>query len=228
MADKSKTRKIKRRLAYLYFPLIFTVLGILLVRFVFTTAYPAYKNYMLMAFGSPPSFSEQIDKKSFSAYEGGEKKSFNNTAVNIPALNQQYAEIVCDELDIEAPVFWGDTQLTLDSGVGTYTASALPGYGSAVLMSAHNTTYFKGLKNASSGDVFKITTTYGEFEYVVRETKILSESDASAFNFNSQKEELVLYTCYPFAPMSAVSGERLFVYCDKLSGPVVKNAEVDL
>ena len=226
--NKSKARKIKRRLAYVYFPVIFAIIGIILLRFIFTSIYPEYVYYTKMAFGDPPSFSEQLEKKGFIAYDGVQKKSFNNINVTIPAVNQQYAEIKCEDLGIEAPVFWGDTDLALASGVGTYTGSVLPGYGSVILMSSHNTTYFKGLKDAKEGDVFQVNTTYGRFEYVVTQTKVLAADDASAVNFNAKKEQLVLYTCYPFSPLSSVKGQRLFVYCDKLSGPKAANWEVDL
>ena len=226
--NKSKARKIKRRLAYVYFPIIFAVIGVLLVRFVFVSILPESKYYHSMAFGDPPSFSEQLEKKSFIPFEGSQGKRFNNINVTLPAVNQQYAEMKCEEMDIDAPVFWGDTNLILKSGVGTYLGSALPGYNSTVLMSAHNTTYFKNLKNAKAGDVIHINTTYARFEYVVREVKVFRADDSAAVDYNSKTEQLVLYTCYPFKPLSAVSDARMFVYCDKLSGPSASNWEVDL
>ncbi|MBE6818105.1 MAG: class D sortase, partial [Ruminococcaceae bacterium] len=114
------------------------------------------------------------------------------------------------------------------SGAGTYTGSSLPGYGSSILMSAHNTTYFKGLENAKEGDRITVTTTYGIFEYAVRETKVLDADDASAVDYFSETEQLVLYTCYPFQPLASVNEQRLFVYCDKVAGPTVISVEVDL
>ena len=225
--NKAKARKLKRRLAYVFFPVIFAIIGVILARFVFAAIFPTYRDYRTMAFGDPPAFTEQVEKKSFIAYDGKEKKRFNNVSVSIPAFCQQYAELLCDNLEIDAPVMWGDSNLILSSGAGTYMGSALPGYHSTILMSAHNSTYFKGLKNVKVGDVFELNTTYARFKYQVKETKVL-KADASAVNFNSEKEQLVLYTCYPFAPLASVSEERLFVYCDKISGPVVYNWEVDL
>lgn len=225
--DKSKTRKIKRRLAYVYFPIIFAVVGILLLRLVFAAIVPNYSDYRLMAFGDPPSFVKQIERKGFVAFEGEQGETFNNISNTLPVFYQQYAELVCSELDIEAPVFWGDTDLILRSGAGTYSASSLPGYGGSILMSAHNSTFFKGLKNASVGDVFTLTTTYGRFQYRVSSVRVHDVSD-DAVNFNQKEECLVLYTCYPFKPLAGVSEQRLFVYCDKISGPSAKNVEVDL
>ena len=226
--NKSKARKIKRRLAYIYFPVIFAVIGFFVARFVFTSAVPQYKDYRLMAFGDPPSFVEQLDQKSFIPYEGKDLKKLNNLSVTLPSLNQQYAETKCDERGIEAPVFWGDSHLILKSGVGTYLGSALPGYNSTILMSAHNTTFFKELKDVKEGDVFHLNTSYARFQYKVTDIKILKADDASAVNFNGKEEQLVLYTCYPFKPLASVSDERMYVYCEKISGPSVYNWEVDL
>ncbi len=227
--NKSKTRKIKRRLAYIYFPVIFAVLGIIFAGFIFRLAFPNYKNYQLMAFGDAPVFSEQLEKKSFMPFDGKQGATFDNIKdVTIPRINQQYAELKNDKLSIDAPVFWGDTDLVLRSGVGTYSGSSLPGYNSGILMSAHNSTYFKGLKDVSVGDVFRLNTTYARFEYIVRDIKVLKADHASAFHFNAKSEQLVLYTCYPFKPLSSVSNQRLFVYLEKLSGPAAANVEVDL
>ena len=226
--NKSKARKIKRRLAYVYFPIIFAVIGVLIARLIFTAIVPNYTDYRLMAFGTPPAFSETLEKKSFVAFEDKQGKTFKNTSVTLPVINQQYAEIKCDRLDIDAPVFWGDTDLILRSGAGTYSASSLPGYGSSILMSAHNTTYFAGLKNAQAGDVFQVNTTYGRFEDQVTDIRVKDADDASAVNFHAKAEQLVLYTCYPFKPLAAVSEQRLFVYCDKISGPSAAGVEVDL
>ena len=227
--NKSKARKIKRRLAYIYFPLLFAIAGIIVARLIFVAVVPNYKDYHLIAFGAPPAFSEQLDQKSFVAYDGAQEYTIDNVSdVMLPTYNQQYAEIKCADLGVEAPVFWGDSDLILRSGAGTYTGSSLPGYGSSILMSAHNTTYFKGLENVQAGDVFTVTTTYGVYEYEVKETKVLDANDQSAVDYFSKTEQLVLYTCYPFQPLAAVNNERLFVYCDKIAGPTVKNVEVDL
>ena len=227
--NKSKARKIKRRLAYIYYPLLFAVAGILLARLVFGAIVPNYTDYQMMAFGSAPAFSERLDQKSFVAYDGEQQESIKNTKeVSLPVYNQQYAEIRSTALQIEAPVFWGDGDLILRSGVGTYMASSLPGYGTSIVMSAHNTTYFKGLENAKQGDEITVTTTYGSYVYKVSSTKVLKADDSSAIDYFSDEEQLVLYTCYPFEPLAGVSDQRLFVYCDKIAGPAVTDVEVDL
>ncbi|MBR0414219.1 MAG: class D sortase [Clostridia bacterium] len=226
--NKSKARKIKRRLAYIYFPLLFAVAGILVARLIFAAAVPNYQDYHLIAFGAPPAFAEQLDQKSFVAFEGKQGDTVNNVKIALPTFNQQYAEIQSTDLGMDAPVFWGDSDLILRTGAGTYTGSSLPGYGSSILMSAHNTTYFKGLENAKEGDKITVTTTYGIFTYQVSKIAVLDADDASAVDYFSDKEQLVLYTCYPFQPLASVSAQRLFVYCDKVAGPTVINVEVDL
>ncbi|MBE6818305.1 MAG: hypothetical protein E7517_03995, partial [Ruminococcaceae bacterium] len=116
--NKSKARKIKRRLAYIYFPLLFAIAGIIVARLIFVAVMPNYKDYHLVAFGSPPKFAEQLDQKSFVAFEGKQGDTVNNVKTTLPTFNQQYAEIQSTDLGMDAPVFWGDSDLILRSGAG--------------------------------------------------------------------------------------------------------------
>ena len=70
------------------------------------------------------------------------------------------------------------------------------------------------------GDIVTITTSYGVFEYQVTDMQVKSSTDKSAYDLKQDKEQLILYTCYPF-DMLGLTPNRYFVYADKISGPSI-------
>lgn len=230
MANRlSKNRKLKRRLAYIAIPLIFAVIGLAATKVVVDMAYNKISTYTDFIASDTYIRYENDLYNNYTGYKGKQQKTFDNVDVAMPYSNEQYAVIKSEDLDIKAPLYWGDTDLALESGAGTYAGSSMPGYGAPILVSAHNTTYFKNLKNAKEGDIFVVNTNYAEFEYKVSKIEVKNiKSDEDIIDFDSTQEQLVLYTCYPFSPLSAVNNKRVFVYCDKVAGPVVENLEVDI
>lgn len=225
---RSKNRKLRRRLSYIAIPLVFAVLGIFGTFFIVDRVDDKISEYSTFIASDTYIKYDNDLYNNYKGFRGKAKDTFDNTSVVMPYTNEQYAIIKCEELGIKAPLYWGDSDIALQSGAGTYTGSSLPGYGSAVLVSAHNTTFFKNLKNAKAGNVFSVKTNYADFEYRVSKVKVVTLGGESPIDFDSENEQLVLYTCYPFSPMSAVTNQRLFVYCDKISGPVAENVEVDI
>ena len=108
----------------------------------------------------------------------------------------------------------------MDKGAGSYIGGSIPGAGDTVLIGAHDTTYFKGLEQVKKGDVFVFTTEYGIYRYKVSKTAIFDKGKYDeAYNLQQNKEQLVLYTCYPFGVLNGDKSQRMFVYLDKTSGP---------
>jgi sortase A len=222
--NSAQSRKIKRRLAYIIVPIFFAFLGLLILLLALRPLYLDAQNYLgFVLADSAPDFNGELT----SIYKGTSvnKKTISNSKINLPDYNEQYADLSCDSLGINAPVYWGDSDLVLRYGVGTFAGSSLPGYGSAVLIAGHNTTFFKPLKRVQVGQIFKIRTNYGNYEYEVKRIEKHEYNDISAVDFNIKKEQLILYTCYPFNRMAGVKTQRLFVYCDKKSGPVITGVE---
>ena len=105
---------------------------------------------------------------------------------------------------------------------GTYLGSSIPGDGKTVLVGAHNTTFFKPLEKVAPGMIMNVTTTYAKYKYKVRELRIYDSNEIDkAYNLQSKKETLILYTCYPFKKLSGDKSKRLFVYLDKIFGPSI-------
>jgi sortase A len=140
--------------------------------------------------------------------------------VEFPGIGKQFGELSVSGTNVDAKLFFGDGKVPLRNGVGIYAGSFIPGYGRTILVAGHNNTFFNGLKNVSKGDVVKISTSYGNYKYTVTGTKLTTDEDKSAYDLNSKKENLILYTCYPFDSIG-LTNKRFFVYAEKTSGPTI-------
>lgn len=217
-------KKIKRLMAYIYMPLIFIIVG---YGILWVAAAPVFE--LLYNVGSMilvqdvPDFNVNLSNifvdKGMTVEEQPQSVAVED--VQIPSFGQQYAQISCERIGLSAPVYFGDSNDILRVGAGQYIGSFYPGYGRVIMLCAHNTTFFKPLQNVEVGDIFVYKTNYGVFEYQVTDTAVKDHNDTSAYDFSLEKEQLILYTCYPFERMVGTKTDRLFVYCDKVSGPVV-------
>ncbi len=146
--------------------------------------------------------------------------------VTWPKYGEQYGYLINESLDIEAPVYMGDRNELLESGAGTYIGGSIPGMGGTILIGAHDTTYFEALQDVKKNDLFIIVTTYAAFEYQVSDIKICEKDEYdTAYNLDSKKEKLVLYTCYPFGTLNGTKTQRMFVTLDKVGGPDIEYQE---
>jgi sortase A len=234
--------KIKRLMAYIYMPLIFTLFGYSLAYIALTPVLEMLQAVggMVIAQESPdfniglssiydPSAADTAN----SSYDSentvgasevqGEIVSINE--IEFPEYNTRYAALSCERIGMDAPVYWGDSKAVLKAGVGNYIGGYMPGFGKPILLSGHNTTFFKPLQNIEVGDIITYDTNYGKFEYRVSEISILYVTDATAKTkqlLSLNEEKLIMYTCYPFETLVGTKMDRLFVFADKISGPTVE------
>jgi sortase A len=92
----------------------------------------------------------------------------------------------------------------------------MPGEGKPILIGGHDGTFFAPLKEIKNGDIINITTDYGQFEYKVISAKIADKTDTTAYDLTQEKEQLILYTCYPIGKVTGDRSDRYFVYCDRV------------
>ena len=139
-----------------------------------------------------------------------------------PVTSQLLGEVSIDRVGIQMNLYFGDTTSILSIGAGMYEGSALPGYPGLKLIAAHNGRgQFGELGNVFVGDLVTITMPYGTYTYQVKESKVVNANDTTTYDFTVKDDKLILYTCYPMYYSSATD-QRLFLYCDKVSGAVVK------
>lgn len=151
-----------------------------------------------------------------------EPEETQKQVVEEPNIGDQYGQLVCQRLNINSPVYFGDNSDVLLQGIGTYPVSWIPGCGHTTLLSGHNNMHLATLGDAQVGDEFTLTTDYGTYEYRVSDIKIVAETDIEACHLDSDTEQVVIYTCYPFYRISGRRTERFFVYLEKISGPEIE------
>ena len=115
-----------------------------------------------------------------------------------PEYGTQYGKLIIQDLDIDLPLYFGDTLSILRYGAGHSSGSYFPGEGGSIICMAHNTNgFFRRLPEIQIGTKIQINTVYGEYTYTVYETKIVPGTELSAVPVQHDEEILMLYTCYP-------------------------------
>lgn len=169
---------------------------------------------MIITDGAP---GYQMDGELINPIVGNGSSTTDQSEIRKPALNTQYGTILCEQIALNAPLYYGDDDYSLQNGAGQYALSGLPGEGKPILIGGHDGTYFKPLKDINMEDIITIKTIYGEYRYQVTDMVIADADDTSAYNLTEEKEKLILYTCYPFDQLIGKRDKRYFVYCELIS-----------
>lgn len=139
----------------------------------------------------------------------------DNKLKNYPEYGTSYATINIPKININLPVYYGDTMEILKKGVGHSSGSYFPGEGGSIVYMGHNSKkVFRNFSKIEKGDLINIKTDYGDFSYKVYDTKIVEETDINALPIQDNKEILMIYTCYPFNNIGYAT-QRYVVYAEK-------------
>ena len=129
-----------------------------------------------------------------------------------PEYGTKYGNVKIDSIDVDLPLYYGDTLSILRNGVGHSSGSYFPGEGGSIVCMAHNTIgYLYNLSHIEIGDKIVVATNYGTFTYEVTETKIVDETEVDAVKVQNKEEILILYTCYPTNTFGHAT-QRLITY----------------
>jgi len=124
--------------------------------------------------------------------------TINNTLTNYPEYGTKYAKLKIPSLDIDLPVYYGDTLAILKNGIGHSSGSYFPGEGGSILYMGHNNSGILRKLSEIQNDAFIIVeTTYGTYSYKVYNTNIIDYKDIEAVPINRDEEILMIYTCHP-------------------------------
>lgn len=217
-------KRIRQIMAYIYMPLFFTIIG---YGIIYLAASPFIKTIgaigSIITSDNVPDFS--TDFNILYDDDTARKASSDNSVVELsditmPYYGTQYGVISCSRIDFNAPLFFGDNSSILRNGVGQYIGSGIPGFNMPILLCGHNTTFCLPLQYIEKGDIVTIKTNYGTYEYEITDTQVHNMNDRSAYDLGKNEEQLIIYTCYPF-DMLGNKTNRLFVYGNKISGPVI-------
>lgn len=215
-------KNIKRIMAYVYMPFFFMILG---YGIVYLAALPIIDTISSVASvfisDKAPVFDDITVTSIFEAPDENVGDVIPESEIKIPSYGEHYANVSCERIGLKAEVCYGDSYSILRTNVGHYAGSAFPGYGKPIMLVAHRTQHFFPLKDAEIGDIITLTTSYGVYEYEVKDIQIRNKNDKTAYDLEQDKEQLIMYTCYPFVFMADATN-RYFVYADKISGPTIQ------
>ena len=94
--------------------------------------------------------------------------SEDNKIQNYPEYGTQYATIEIPRINVNLPVYFGDTLEVLKKGVGHSSGSYFPGEGGSIIYMGHNSkNMFRRFSELQLGDEIKVTTSYGEYTYKI-------------------------------------------------------------
>ena len=133
-----------------------------------------------------------------------------------PVYGTTYASLKIPSINLELPVYYGDTPEILRYGVGHYAGSYFPGEASSIIYAAHNDKrFFMRIPEIPINENIFIETSYGTFQYQVTNKKIILETDLDSLPIQTEEELLMLYTCYPVNSLGHKT-ERYVVYAKKV------------
>ncbi len=124
--------------------------------------------------------------------------SVKKKLASYPSWGTIWATLNIPSINMEAPVYQGDTLDIIKYGIGHYAGSYYPGEGSTIIFAAHNSSqHFMRLPQLKIGDKVIVYASYGTYTYEVTNTKIIKDTDTDSLAIQTDKEELIMYTCYP-------------------------------
>ena len=95
-----------------------------------------------------------------------------NKIQNYPEYGTQYATIEIPKIDVNLPVYFGNTLDVLKNGVGHDSASYFPGEGGTIIYMGHNSkNAFRRFSELKKGDEITVKTSYGDFTYKIYDMK---------------------------------------------------------
>lgn len=124
--------------------------------------------------------------------------SLKKRLISYPNYGSVWATLKIPDIEVEAPVYHGDTLDIIKYGIGHYAGSYFPGEGSSIILAAHNSReHFMYLPQLKIGAEIIIEASYGRYTYQVIDTKIIKDTDEASLPIQTEKELLMMYTCYP-------------------------------
>jgi sortase A len=100
-------------------------------------------------------------------------------------------------LGISTPIISGDDEQSLAVAAGHLADTPLPWEPGNSTVAAHRDGLFRPLQRVRRGDLVRMRTTRGDFDYTVRDMKIVDPDDLSVLR-PGRTDSLTLITCYPF------------------------------
>lgn len=140
----------------------------------------------------------------------------NQKLDSYPEYGTRYGNIKIESLDINLPLYYGDSLAVLKSGVGQTSGAYFPGEGGSIICMGHNTkTFLYVLPKIEKDAIIEVNTSYGNFKYRVYETKVVNMYNAEELPIQKDEEIFMIYTCYPVNTLGHKK-DRFVVYAKRI------------
>lgn len=135
-------------------------------------------------------------------------------------IGEKIGTIKFPSIDHSVDAIQGDEEAQFRLGAGHSLRSYMPGQNNNSVFGAHRTTYFKKFENIKVGDAVNFEAVYGYFKYKIDEIRIINGGDNSVA-LETRKEQLTLYTCYPFIYFGNAP-KRFVLICSLVESEIYK------
>jgi len=217
-----KNRKRSSKIAFLLYPIAFFGLGSVITLLILKPIISPLYNVIDFALSQEELLFDKEASDIFSDKDKTslptESKLIKVNSSDIPAEGERFGQVIIDKANVDAPLYYGDSERELSLGIGSYTGAYIPGAGRTILLAGHNNTIFGNIGLLEEGDLISIETSYGKYIYEVTGNRIALDTDTTAYDLKSETENLIMYTCYPFEQLG-LTPQRYFVYAKYLQGP---------
>ena len=116
---------------------------------------------------------------------------------------------------LSGEVVEGDEDTVLNHAIGHLPDTPLPWNTGNSALAAHRDALFRPLKGVRLGDVLRLRTPHGDFDYLVRETLIVKPEDVWVLD-PTPVSMLTLISCFPFNYIGHAP-ERFIVRAERIS-----------
>ena len=137
--------------------------------------------------------------------------------VQAPAPGSTLGLLEIPRLSLSSIVMEGDDEASLLIAAGHLPDTPLPWEPGNSAVAAHRDADFRPLKDIQVGDVIRFHMADSLLEYVVRETRIVEQTEVSVLN-PTKEPTLTLITCYPFNFIGAAP-KRFIVQAERVGSP---------
>lgn len=144
---------------------------------------------------SSPAEATRAVEPDFSGWGEGRIHAYQKSAKQREGVPMAVLQI--QKVHIEAPVFDGTDDLTLNHAVGRIAGTAKPGERGNIGIAGHRDGFFRGLKDIKAGDQIELKVQSRTDIYTVDHIQIVSPRDVSVLR-TQDGPALTLVTCYPF------------------------------
>ena len=146
-----------------------------------------------------------INKLAVMSYTVGSEKNdikidkAKKRLVSYPSYGDMFGSIKIASVNIDSPLYHGESLKVLRYGAGHHAGSYFPGEGGTIIIAGHNTKgRFYTLPKVNIGDEVIIETSYGTYTYKITSTEIENATVlGNRLTIRTDEETLMIYTCYP-------------------------------